>query len=132
MDEEFKVDVEFAICEEGPHFPRLSPLWIPRDMLPRFVAHESWNFRLMTEVLLPAIVQSADILGANERTRRRDSSREYETLYHFHPTSNRDCGRNLKMPIFILTKNNRQSEGLITSREDSDSVMAWFCCSRYV
>lgn len=21
MDEEFKVDVEFAICEEGPHFP---------------------------------------------------------------------------------------------------------------
>lgn len=38
----------------------------------------------MTEVLLPAIVQSADILEANERTkertRRRDSSREYVSL----------------------------------------------------
>lgn len=49
-------------------------------LLPRFVAHESWNFRLMTEVLLPAIVQSADILEANERTRRRDSSRGYVSL----------------------------------------------------
>lgn len=25
MDEESKVDVEFAICEEGPHFPSRFP-----------------------------------------------------------------------------------------------------------
>jgi len=70
MDEEFKIDVEFAICGGRSPFLPFSPLWILHDTLPRFVAHESWNFRLMTEVLLPAIVQSADILETSERTNK--------------------------------------------------------------
>lgn len=79
-----EVEVEFTVWEEGPHFPP-SLLWIPRDTLPRFAAHENSNFRLMTEVLLLAIVQVADIL---EVGKRHDSSRVH--LCHFHPTSNHD------------------------------------------
>lgn len=69
IKERFEAKVGF---EEGPHFPPL-PLWIPRDTLPRLAAHESWNFRLMTEVLLPSFNPPT----CQKRTRRVATHREY-------------------------------------------------------
>jgi len=46
------------------------------------------------------------------------------SLYHFQPTSNRDCGRNLKTSIFVLTKNNGQSINNI-SQKFNVRILLW-------
>lgn len=124
MDEEFKVDVESAICEEGPHFLPLFPIMdSPR--------HASSPLR-RTRKLKLSLNDRSFIAGHRSIRRHPRSERTNEravairlagtSLYHFHPTSNCNCGRNLKTPIFMLTKNNRQSTINDISRRFG------FCC----